>query len=125
MKSIDTIIEKPISEAEEAVRNALAREGFGVLTEIDVAQTLKSKLGVERSPMKILGACNPTLAHRALEIDPGVALLMPCNVVLEETDGVTHVRAANPLDLLQGPACDEVGQEAHGKILAVIDSLSQ
>lgn len=125
MKSIETTVSMPIDQAEEAVRAALAEQGFGVLTEIDVAATIKNKLGIDRPPMKILGACNPSLAHRALEADSSVALLMPCNVVLEEIDGGTHVAAADPFDLLQGPACDVVGEEASIKINAAMDSLSQ
>lgn len=125
MKSIETTVMMPIDQAEAAVRTALADQGFGVLTEIDVAATIKNKLGIDRSPMKILGACNPSLAHRALEADPSVALLMPCNVVLEEVEGGTHIAAADPFDLLQGPACDVVGQEASTRINAAMESLNK
>lgn len=125
MKSIEKTVSMPINQAEAAVRAALAEQGFGVLTEIDVAATIKNKLGIDRSPMKILGACNPSLAHRALEADSSVALLMPCNVVLEEIDGGTHVAAADPFDILQGPACDVVGEEASAKINAAMESLSR
>ena len=80
MQSIEATVPTDLAETEVEIREALSRQGFGVLTEIDVAATLKAKLGVERPPLKILGACNPTLAHRALELDPSVALLLPCNV---------------------------------------------
>ena len=72
VRSFDKVVDQPIDRVEPAVRDALAAQGFGVLTEIDVAATLKAKLGVDRPPLKILGACNPSLAHRALEIDPAV-----------------------------------------------------
>lgn len=123
MNAIETDVEAGIEETDQRVRAALAAQGFGILTEIDVAAILKAKLDIERPPMKILGACNPGFAHRALEADPSVSLLMPCNVVLEEVDGVTHVAAADPMDLLDGPACEEVGPEASAKIRAAIASL--
>jgi uncharacterized protein (DUF302 family) len=101
MDAIETIVDRPPAEAESAVRAALSEEGFGVLTEIDVAATLEAKLGVHRSPLKILGACNPVLAHRALDIDPALALLLPCNVVLEGLDdGRTRVTVVDPRALL-------------------------
>ena len=101
MDAIETIVDRPPGEAESAVREALSEEGFGVLTEIDVAATLEAKLGVHRSPLKILGACNPVLAHRALDIDPALALVLPCNVVLEGLDdGRTRVSIADPRALL-------------------------
>jgi len=114
----------PIDEAEAAIRAALVENGFGVLTEIDVAATLKKKLDVDRTPLKILGACNPNLAHRALTIDPSVALLLPCNVVLEETDGTTTVTAVDPQDLMDDPQFNDLAAEAADKLRAAIDSIS-
>lgn len=83
VQALEITVALPLDQAESAVRDALAEQGFGVLTEIDVAATLKSKLNVERPPLKILGACNPHLAHQALQLDPSASLVLPCNVVIE------------------------------------------
>jgi uncharacterized protein (DUF302 family) len=83
MDALETTVALPLAEAEAAVRDALSAQGFGILTEIDVAATLKAKLDIDRPPLKILGACNPSFAHRALELDPSTSLVLPCNVVLE------------------------------------------
>jgi len=92
VKSFATTVARPFDEVERRVRAALREQGFGVLTEIDIAATLHDKLGVDRPPLKILGACNPHFAQRALEIDPSVSLVLPCNVALETTgDGATRV----------------------------------
>ncbi len=108
-----------MADAEEAVRRALGEVGFGVLAEIDVAATLKAKLGVDHRPLKILGACNPALAHRALELDPSLALLLPCNVVLEEVgEARTRVTLVDPRVLLSlgedasAPGLVDLGDEA-------------
>jgi uncharacterized protein (DUF302 family) len=105
----------PIGPARERVTAALMAEGFGVLTEIDVAATLRAKLGVERPAYKILGACNPALAHRALSCDEKIGLLLPCNVVVYDAGGATAVAAMDP-DLMSrlsyAPGLDEVVAEA-------------
>ncbi len=109
MNALETILDLSIADTETALRQALSEQGFGILTEIDVAATLEAKLGVHRPPMKILGACNPSLAHRALEIEPSLALLLPCNVVIEAAEGGgTHVAIADPRTLLTtGEAGDD------------------
>lgn len=120
------VVPLPIAEAEQAVREALGAEGFGVLTEIDVAATLKAKLNVDRPPLRILGACNPGLANRALERDPSVALLLPCNVVLEpapDDPSATRVAIADPRGLLAGPAMADLADEAAERIGAVVGTL--
>ena len=124
MHSIETTVELSIADAEVAARAALAEQGFGVLTEIDVAATLAAKLGVTRAPLKILGACNPMLAHRALEIDPSVSLLLPCNVVLEAVDGRIRIAAVDPHELMNDLRLSELADEAAVKLSAAIDSLA-
>ena len=97
MNAIEVTLSLPFGEAEAGVRQALSSEGFGVLSEIDVAATFKAKLDVERPALKILGACNPVFAHRGLTADPSLALVLPCNVVLEDLgDGRTRVALADP-----------------------------
>ena len=124
MNAIDTTVELTPAQAEAAVRVALAEQGFGVLTEIDVAATLKLRLGIERPPLKILGACNPTLAHRALELDPSVSLLLPCNVVIEVVNGRTRVAAADPRELMSDPRLAELAADAASRLQAAIDRVA-
>ena len=124
MHAIETTTAEPLTEAEAAVRAALADEGFGVLTEIDVAATLKAKLGIDRPPLKILGACNPDFANRALAIDPSVSLVLPCNVVLEAVDAGTRVSAADPRDLLTTEELRPLAEEAAGRLERAIAALS-
>jgi len=85
----------PFEEAVERVRQELQAEGFGVLCEIDVQATLKAKLGVDREPYMILGACNPPLAHEALDAEPELGALLPCNVIVYRRDGETHISAVD------------------------------
>ncbi len=125
MRAIECTVAKPIEQAEALVREALSDQGFGVLTEIDVAATFKAKLGVDRDALKILGACNPTLAHRALAIDPSAALMLPCNVVLSATPGGTSVSIADPRELMPDPAMADLASEAAARLGAVALALSR
>ena len=109
------------------VRDALKDQGFGVLTEIDVRQTLKDKLDVDIEPQVILGACNPQLAHRALEIGPRVATLLPCNVVVRTENGRTVVEALDPKLIAEvpgNPALAPIAEEAGQRIQAALDALA-
>jgi uncharacterized protein (DUF302 family) len=112
MNAFETTVPTDLPTTEAAVRDALGSRGFGVVSEIDVTANLKAALGVERPPLKILGACSPRLAQRALELDPSVALLLPCNVVLEPADGGTRVRVVDPRALMDDPRFAELADEA-------------
>lgn len=114
-------------QATAAVTQALAKEGFGVLTEIDVAATLKKKLGLERPPYKILGACNPQFAARALEMEPQIGALLPCNVVVRQgADGKTVVEFMDPdavLGLVGRPEVAPIAAEVRARLVRVMEAL--
>jgi uncharacterized protein (DUF302 family) len=125
VRSIQTTVALPMDEAEAAVRAALGENGFGVLTEIDVAATLRAKLSVDRPPLKILGACNPVIANQALDLDPDVALLLPCNVVLEPApEGGTRIKVVDPRELMSDPAFAELATDAAERLSSALDSLT-
>jgi len=112
-----------IADIRPRVEAALKAEGFGVLTEIDVQATMKAKLGVERTPFVILGACNTTLAHRALEAEPSVGALLPCNVVLRADGMDTIVEALDPLaalGMVESPGVRPVAEEARARLQRAI-----
>lgn len=113
-------------DAVKRVTEELATEGFGVLTEIDVAATLKKKLGKDMPPYRILGACNPQFAHRAIEAEPQIGALLPCNVVVRVAAGKTIVEAMDPnavLQLVQREDIAAIAAEVRSRLQRVIDRL--
>ena len=114
--------------AVEQVSDALKKEGFGILTEIDVQATMKNKLGIDVPAHRILGACNPTLAHRALMAEPDIGLLLPCNVVVrQDADGKVTVGLIDPIAMLQvtdNPEVEMVAREARERLQRVCTALA-
>lgn len=128
MYSFSTTTNKTYSEAIYAVTDALKEQGFGVLAEIDIQATLKKKLDIDKRPYIILGACNPVLANQALDEEPDIGLLLPCNVVVrEEEDGSTTVAFMDPsavLGLVDNPKVEALAAEVRGRLEKVRDALS-
>jgi uncharacterized protein (DUF302 family) len=127
--ALSTTLHTSFDDAVARTRKALAEQGFGVLTEIDVKATLKTKLGEDIEDYLILGACNPPLAHRAIEVDRQIGLLLPCNVVVRSDPDhadVIQVEAMNPqllVDVTGEPALNPIAEEVTGKLQAAIDAL--
>jgi uncharacterized protein (DUF302 family) len=122
-----TVVRGSVAGVRPRVEAALKAEGFGVITEIDVQATMRAKLGIERAPYLILGACNPTLANRAIEADPSIGALLPCNVVLREEGDVTVVEALNPmaaLGIVGGEAVRAVAEEATARLERALAALA-
>ena len=124
---ITTTVDQAFGPTLAAVKDALTAQGFGVLTEIDMAATLKAKLDVDIAPQVILGACNPPLAHRAIEAEPDIGLLLPCNVVIrEETDQTITVAFMDTeviLQLVDNPEMHALGKEVRALLQRVCASL--
>lgn len=126
--AITTTIDRPYAETVQATRDALAQQGFGVLTEIDIAATLKAKLGAEVAPQIILGACRPPLAHAALQAEPSIGLLLPCNVVVRAVDDShTVVEAMDPavmVTLTGNERLSEVAADARDRLTGALAALT-
>lgn len=129
--TLSTTVRQPYAATVEAVRHGLGEQGFGVLTEIDLAATLKAKIGAEVAPQVILGACRPQLAHEAIQADPSVATVLPCNVVVRSVDaGTTVVEAFDPAAMVSlggDPSSDSplatVAADARERLTALLAAL--
>jgi uncharacterized protein (DUF302 family) len=127
--TLSATISRPYAEVVDATRAALADQGFGILTEIDLAATMKAKLDVDLLPQVILGACRPALAHQALQVDPSIAAVLPCNVVVRSLDDETTVVEAFDPDAMMGlaenGALDAVAADAKQRLTAALAALSR
>ena len=122
-KTLDVSFDDAVDKA----MKALQAEGFGVLTEIDVKATLKKKLDVDFRPYRILGACNPNLAYQALQLENKIGTMLPCNVLVQQTeDGKVEVSAVDPvasMQAIENPGLADVAQEVQGRLKHVVESL--
>lgn len=125
--SLKTHVAMPFDQAVSATRDALAEQGFGVLTEIDVKATMKAKLDKDVGPFLILGACNPPLAYQAITARASIGVLLPCNVVVRQDGDAVLVEAVDPMGMMSvagDDALDAVASEATGRLRAALDSLT-
>jgi uncharacterized protein (DUF302 family) len=120
-------LDVPFDQAIARTTEALKREGFGVLTDIDVAATMKAKLGEDFRPYRILGACNPQLANRALKLEDKIGTMLPCNVIVQQhEDGDVEVSAVDPvasMQAIQNPGLADVAREVRARLKRVVDGL--
>jgi uncharacterized protein (DUF302 family) len=126
--TLTATVPQPYDRTVADVREALAEQGFGILTEIDLAATLKAKLDVDVAPQVILGACRPQLAHRAIGIDPSIATVLPCNVAVRAVDDTTTVVEAfdpDAMTRLAGDELDDVAADARRRLTAALAALTE
>ena len=127
--TLSTTVARPYDEVVDATRAALADQGFGILTEIDLAATMKAKLDVDLPPQVILGACRPPLAYEAIQVDPSIAAVLPCNVVVRSVDAATTVVEAFDPAVMMGmsdhPALGRVATDARQRVTAALAALTQ
>ncbi len=124
--ALTVALESPFDTAIEQVRAALTEQGFGVITEIDMKATLHKKIGAEIDNQVILGACNPEFAHKAIQAEPSIGVLLPCNVVVRSTGETTTVEMINPqmmVDLTANPVMAGLAHEVSDRLEAAIESL--
>ncbi len=113
-------------EVDARIRKALADKGFGILTEIDVKTTMKKKLDIEMAPYRILGACNPNMAHQAIGMEPRVGAMLPCNVILREVDGGVEVSAIDPvasMQAIENPALHDVAGQVRDLLAEAVAAI--
>ncbi|WP_404384262.1 DUF302 domain-containing protein [Caenispirillum salinarum] len=127
--TFSTTLDMPFDAAVSTVTEALKQEGFGVLSEIDVKETLKKKIDVDFRPYRILGACNPKMAHQALQAEPEIGVMLPCNVVVQEDEsGKTRVSAVDPVASMQAvdnPALGDIAGQVREALRRVVEGLER
>ena len=126
--TLTTTTDEPFDEAVAATTDALEAEGFGVLCDIDVRETLKQKLDIDTRQYRILGACNPQLAHEGLDEEPELGALLPCNVIVYESDAGVTVSAVDPGQLVgitDNPALDSIAEEVHERFERVLETVGE
>lgn len=125
--AISRTLDRPFEDTIQHVTEALKTEGFGILTEIDIRETLKEKLDVDFRPYRILGACNPALAHQALQVEPHIGLMLPCNVIVQDAgEGKTEVSAVDPvasMSAIENEALGDISMQVRARLERVIESL--
>lgn len=125
--AISRTLDRSFEETIQHVTEALKTEGFGILTEIDIRETLKEKLDVDFRPYRILGACNPALAHQALQVEPHIGLMLPCNVIVQDAgEGKTEVSAVDPvasMSAVENEALGDISMQVRARLERVIESL--
>jgi uncharacterized protein (DUF302 family) len=125
VNAFEATVTMSLADTDAAMRDALGRQGFGVVSEIDVAANLNAALGINRPPLKILGTCSPSFAQQALEIDSSVALLLPCNVVLEYAQDGTRVRIVDPRALIDDARFDALAEGVAEKLAAALGEVAR